>query len=129
VIGDKDIKATEAVDDFIHKLCGGGSAGEIASQCDAVIAAEFTDQLLGLGVRFFVGEQYASAGFDKHADGGGTDAARASGDQRYFIFKGKRDRHEISFRLLLGSCKRAAGAKADADTRDGWSGAGKLQLV
>jgi hypothetical protein len=63
---------------------------EIAGDGAAVIGTAFGDQCVSLSAGFLVAEGDFSVGCGEHANRGSADAARSSGDERYF--SGERER-------------------------------------
>src|SRR6185312_15727661 len=90
VVGDEDVDSAEGFYSFSDKGAALFGRRELLLNGEAV-GAEFFGQTFGCIAGAAVVEGDAGSGLMKEAHGGGSYAARASGDEGDFAFKGKRD--------------------------------------
>src|SRR5438876_2229767 len=81
VIGDQNVEASELRDARAHQVTRRCRASQGYGFCGAVPFPQFAAQLLGCGCRFFVAEENARPGSNKHTHDRRTNSARTAGDE------------------------------------------------
>ena len=92
MIDDEDVDAAEGFD-------GGSDEGlaifrgveGVADGASVGWASAGFGELGGFGFGVLIAEGYFGSGLVEQADGGGSDAARAAGDEGYFVLEGELD--------------------------------------
>src|SRR5690348_15970462 len=84
VIGHQNVEASETANGFLDERAGGLKAGEVTGNRGSLLA-EFFDEGIGLGLGTLIVEEHAGSSLREETDGGGADAARASGDESDLI--------------------------------------------